>query len=90
MRIDTLDDELRSRLDLPARQKGAVIVGVAPGSVGEGAGLANGDVIIEVDGKAIVDAKSFLAAIEKPNSGKLVKMLVLRGGSTTFVAFVKP
>jgi serine protease Do len=90
VRVDTLDDELRARLDLPGRQRGAVVVFIEPGSVAADAGLATGDVIVELNGKAIVDRESMVQALERIPAGKLVKLLVLREGSTTFVALVKP
>ena len=90
VRVDTLDDELRARLELPARQQGAVIVRVQPASPAGEAGLLPGDVVVDVNGKAIVDREGFVAAVERTASGKLLKLLVLRGGSTTFVALPKP
>jgi serine protease Do len=90
VRVDTLDDELRARLDLSGKQKGAVIVQVQPGSPAAEAGLAPGDVVVDVNGKVIGDRDAFVAAVDKVASGKLIKMLVLRQGSTTFVALPKP
>ncbi|MDP2340290.1 MAG: PDZ domain-containing protein [Deltaproteobacteria bacterium] len=90
VRIDTLDDELRARLELPGKQKGAVIVRVQPGSPAGEAGLAPGDVVVDVNGGAVADREGFVAAVERVPVGKLLKLLVLRGGSTTFVALPKP
>jgi serine protease Do len=90
LRVGTLDDELRARLDLPARQRGAVITRVAPGGVAQAAGLQPGDVIVEVNGRAIVDADGFFNAVAAVKSGKLLKILVIRNGTTTFFAIPKP
>jgi len=90
VRVGTLDDDLRARLDLPARQRGAVITRVAPGSAAQTAGLQPGDVVIEVNGKVIADADAFFAAVTAVKSGKLLKMLVIRNGTTTFFALPKP
>jgi serine protease Do len=90
VRVDTLDDELRARLGLSGRQRGAVIVGVEPGSVAAEAGVVPGDVIVECNGTTIVDREGFVRALDKVPSGKILKMLVLREGTTTFVALVKP
>ncbi len=90
IRAVTLDDELRQRLDLPARQRGAVITRVSPGSAAANAGLKAGDVIVEVNGKAVVDRPSLEAAYDRVKSGKLLKMLMIRDGASTFVAVVKP
>jgi serine protease Do len=90
VRVGSLDDELRARLDLPARQRGAVIMRVAPGGAAQSAGLQPGDVVIEVNGKAIDDADDFFAAVTREKPGKLLKMLVIRNGTTTFFALPKP
>ncbi len=90
VRAVTLDDELRARLNLPAKQRGAVITRVNPGSAAAAAGLQAGDVVVELNGKAVVDRASLEGAYDRIKSGKLLKMLVIRGGSSTFVAVVKP
>ena len=90
VRVDTLDDELRARLDLPARQKGAVIVRVQPGSVASDAGLVPGDVVIELNGVAVVNREGFVQGVEGVKTNKLLKLLVLRNGSPTFIALPKP
>ncbi len=90
IRVDTLDDELRARLELTAKQKGAVIVRVQPGSPAAEAGLQPGDVVVDVNGAGVGDREGFVTAVDRVATGKLLKMLVLRGGSPTFVALPKP
>ena len=90
VRVDSLDDQYRQRLDLPAKIRGAVIVNVDPNGVAAQAGLAPGDVVVEVNGAAVGDAQAFVRALDKLTSGKLVKLLVNRHGTETFVAFMKP
>jgi serine protease Do len=90
IRVDTLDDELRSRLDLSGKQRGAVVVGVEPGSAAAEAGLSPGDVIVELNGSTIVDREGLVQALDRIPSGKIIKLLVLREGATTFVALMKP
>jgi serine protease Do len=90
IRIDTLDDDLRRRIDAPAKLKGAVIVQVDPRGAAAEAGLEGGDVITELNGKTVTDAQSFVKVLDAAKSGALLKMLVHRKGSTTFIALVKP
>lgn len=90
VRVDSLDDEYRGRLGLPAKVRGAVIVTVAPNGVAAEGGLMPGDVVTSLNDMNIVDAKAFVRALDKVPSGKLVKLIVNRKGTDTFVAFVKP
>jgi serine protease Do len=90
IRVDTLDDELRSRLDLSSKQRGAVVVGVDPGSAAAEAGLVPGDVIVDINGTTVVDREGLVQVLDRIPSGKLIKLLVLREGTTTFVALMKP
>ncbi len=90
VRVDDLDEEYRRRLDLPKKQKGAIFVGVEPGGLAAQAGLKPGDVVTEVNGKAIANADDFVKAFDKLAPRSLVKMIVVRRGTETFIAFNKP
>ncbi|MBI1945765.1 MAG: trypsin-like peptidase domain-containing protein [Deltaproteobacteria bacterium] len=90
IKIDTLTDELRARLELPAKVKGAVIVQLDEQGAAAEAGLQRGDVVTEVNGQKTGDAAALAKALDKIPSGKLIKLLVLRDGATTFVALLKP
>ncbi len=90
LRVSTLDEDLRARLDLPAKQRGAVVIRVDPSSPGAAVGLRPGDLVVEVNGNIVVDSDSFTRSVAKVGSGKLLKMLVIRGGTPTFVALSKP
>ncbi|HEY4222717.1 MAG TPA: Do family serine endopeptidase, partial [Myxococcota bacterium] len=87
--LDNLDDNYRQKLDLDANARGAVIVNVDPNGAAGQAGLAMGDVIREVNGNTVSDARAFVKALDKVPTGKLVKLLVNRHGIETFVAFMK-
>jgi serine protease Do len=90
VRVDTLDDQYRQRLDLPGKVKGAIIVDVARAGVAADAGLQPGDVVTSVNGQPVQNARAFVDALDKVASGGLVKLIVVRRGTDTFVAFVKP
>ena len=55
--LQSLTGPLADRLELPRGAKGAVVMQVRPGSPSEEAGLHEGDVIVEVDRKAVVGAE---------------------------------
>lgn len=90
IKLDTLSDELRARLELPGKVKGAVIVQIDEQGLAAEAGMRRGDVVTEINGAKVADAAAFVKALDKVPSGKLVKLLVLRAGATTFVALLKP
>ena len=68
---------------MPATVKGAAIANVRPGSPADDAGLAPGDVILEVNRKPVEDAQSCVNAIHAAPDGKDVLLLVWANGGTT-------
>jgi serine protease Do len=90
VRIDDLDEEYRRRLELPRKQQGAVLVGVDPSGVAAAAGLKLGDVVTELNGKRVASAEDFVKGFDRLASGSLVKLIVMRRGTETFIAFNKP
>ncbi len=82
--LQTLTPELADSLGIDRGTKGAVITDVVAGSPAERAGLKPGDVIVEVDRKAV--ATSEQAAEVLRASGKSGHLLRVRGaGGTRFV-----
>jgi len=68
---------------------GVVVVEVAPGSGADDAGLQRGDVIKEVNDKAVKDVFEYNDALEQArskNAKKPVVLLIKRGDSTQFIA----
>ena len=59
--------------------------GVQAGSAAAQAGLQDGDIIVEFEGKKVTDATHSIVAIRARNVGDNVKMKVQRGGQTTDV-----
>jgi S1-C subfamily serine protease len=59
--------------------KGAFVGEVAPGSLGEKAGLKAGDVITEISGKSISNAADIEPALAAIQKGNIVTVLFLRG-----------
>ena len=55
------------------------------GSAADQAGLKDGDVILEFEGKKVPDADSLIVAIRARNVGDTVKMKVQRGNQTVDV-----
>jgi serine protease Do len=64
--------------------KGAAIETVRPGSAAEDAGLAPGDVILEVNRKPIESAESCVSAIHAAPEGKDILLLVWSNGGASY------
>ncbi len=84
MTVEPLTPELAARLDLERDAKGAVITGVDPSGAAASAGLREGDVIQQVNGKPVRDAGDVRDALNA-SSGKPSVLLVQRGEATIFV-----
>lgn len=74
------------------RPTGALVSFVYPGSPAEGAGLADGDVIIAVNGRRIADTRAFRYRFATSKLGGTVDLQVMRGGRTRVakIALIAP
>ena len=63
-------------------KKGALVSQVMPGSPAEKAGIEQGDVILEFDGKAIAESKDLPQLVASTQVGKSVDVKVYRNGKT--------
>ncbi len=81
--VDDLTQDARQQLNVPSQVSGAVVQNVRPGSAAEDAGLAPGDVIVEVDRKPVSNAEQFVNDVYA-NSGKDVLLLVWSRGNATY------
>ena len=60
-----------------------MVEAVEPGSPADSAGIQVGDVITQLDGKAIADGATLQSTIRSEKAGKAVTVIVLRGGQST-------
>lgn len=67
--------------------KGVVIERVEPGSNAERYDIREGDLLLEVNGKSCETAETYNLATAKLKTGDLVRLLIMRGEATLFVAF---
>jgi serine protease Do len=82
--LSELTPDVRQRLDLGSDvPKGLAVMRVAPGSPAARAGLRPGDVLLEVNRKAIGTVREFEDIYGKTKGNVL--LLLYRGGSTVFV-----
>ena len=68
--------------------KGAVIFDVIEGSSADAAGVMKGDVIHEMNGSQIKNKSDFEAVVEKVRQGAQVVMLIERGNTMVYLAFM--
>jgi serine protease Do len=71
------------------RAEGVVVTAVEPGSAADESGIRRGDVIVEVDRKAVRNLEDYKKAVAGVRKGRGVLFLVRRGESTLFLA-LKP
>ena len=67
--LQSVTPNIADRLELPRGLRGAVVAQVRPGSPAEEAGLHEGDVIVEVDRRAIASADEATKALAQDRAG---------------------
>ncbi len=82
--VDNLDPQSAQELGLPANVQGVVVTNVSPSSGAADAGLRRGDVIQEVNHKAVKNTSDFERAVGSSKEDAL--LLVNRNGSTMYLA----
>jgi serine protease Do len=81
--VNDLTPDIRQQLNVPSSVNGAAVQSVRPASPAEDAGLAPGDVILEVNRHPITDASKFASEVHAAPAGKDILLLVWsRGGAT--------
>src|SRR5688572_19449463 len=84
MTVEPLTPEVAAQLELGRNVKGVVITDVDPSGAAASAGLREGDVIQQVNGKSVDDADDVRDALNA-NDGKPSVLLIARGDGTFFV-----
>jgi serine protease Do len=82
--VNDLTPQLREQLDIPARIHGVAIESVRAGSPAEDAGLASGEVIVEVNRKPVESAEQFSSDVRSVPSGKSILLLVWSKEGTSY------
>jgi periplasmic serine protease, Do/DeqQ family len=81
--VDNISPQLRSQMNIPSNVNGAAIESVRPGSPADDAGLAPGDVIMEVNRKPVENADALVGQLHAVPDGKDILLLVWsRGGAS--------
>jgi serine protease Do len=88
MTVQKLTPQLAENLGLD-KTDGVVVTAVEAGSAADEAGIRRGDVILEVDRKAVRGVEDYRKAIADTRKGRGILFLVRRGENTLFLA-LKP
>jgi serine protease Do len=81
--VGDLTDDVRQQLRIPENVKGVAVESVRPASPAEDAGLAPGDVILELNRQPVASADKFVSAV-RDNSGKDMLLLVWSHGGASY------
>ena len=87
--VGDLTDDVRQQLHVPETVKGVAVESVRPSSPAEEAGLAPGDVILELNRQPIQSADNFVSSVKANAAGKDMLLLVWSRGNATY-RVVKP
>lgn len=83
--VGEITPQLREQLQLPARIKGALITSIEPDSPSAKQGLREGDIIMELDRKAVGDAEEAVKLSEEIKGPKVL-VLIWRNGRTRYLS----
>ena len=83
--VRELNEELTARYGLKSTERGVVVVRVKPGSAAEEMGVREGDLILEVNRKAVGSIKSYEHAASSLGKDNAVLLLLKRKGQTIYL-----
>jgi serine protease Do len=82
--VNDLTPDMRSQMKIPSQVSGAAVQSVRPASPADDAGLAPGDVILEVNRHPVESAEKFASEVHSVADGKDILLLVWSRGGTTY------
>jgi serine protease Do len=88
LQLDNLTDAARRQLGYGREVVGALVTGVADGSVADEAGMRPGDVVLQINRHDVDSARAAAAALSK--AAPPVLLLIRRGESTVFLTLAAP
>ena len=82
--VGDLTSDIRQQFNIPPQVQGVVVQGVRSGSPAEDAGIAPGDVILEVNRQPVTSADKFVSDVHANPTGKDLLLLVWSQGNASF------
>jgi S1-C subfamily serine protease len=89
MTLDVITPDAARRLELPSNQGGAIVTDVDRNSAADRAGVAPGDVILEVNRKKVANTSQVTRELQSVQPGQPVFLLIWRDGASVFVTMTK-
>lgn len=89
MTVEPVSPQAARRLQLPNGRGGAVVSDVDPLGAAAQGGMAPGDVILSINGRAMTSADDAIRTLEQIPSGRLARLIVWRAGSEQLVTMRK-
>jgi serine protease Do len=83
--VSDIDADARKEMEIPESVKGVVITQIDPDSPSAAAGLRRGDVILEIERKAVSSSKQAVEMSEQLKKEKKVLLRVFSRGTTRYV-----
>jgi len=83
--VRELNDELAARYGLKTAERGVVVIRVKPGSTAEEMGVREGDLILEVNRKAVGSLKAYEQAASGLAKDQAVLLLLKRKGQAIYL-----
>jgi serine protease Do len=84
IRVEEITPEIAERFKIK-RLKAVFVADVEPGSKGEKAGVAVGDIIMEVNKNSVDTVKEYRSEIQKVEKGGMIQLLIRRSGGSVMV-----
>ncbi|HMK56883.1 MAG TPA: DegQ family serine endoprotease [Dissulfurispiraceae bacterium] len=84
VQVQDLSPEIRKELNMPKQITGVVVTDIDEGSAAEGV-LTRGDVVLQINKKAVRSVKDYEQAASAIKSGEDILLLIYRNGSTFYV-----
>jgi serine protease DegQ len=83
--VQDITPELADSFKLPNGSKGVLIAGVVRGGPADRAGVKPGDILVEVEGKPVLDSSAMLNLVAEAQPGKAALLKVLRNSTAVAV-----
>ena len=81
LEFQNLDPDLRQVMDLPTGMAGALVNRLHPGSPASKANIRRGDIVANLDGRAVKDAKQLFEMLEGITAGQEIRLDLYREGT---------